>query len=290
MKEKSPAKINLYLEINGVNDSGYHLLDSLMVFIDIHDWILIEENSHFDLAVLSDDLELSKQNKQDNIIFKTVELMAKKFNFLPKIKITLQKNIPVAAGLGGGSSNCATTILMLNKIYQLGLKQGQLIEIGFELGCDVPFFLHKKAAVISGLGEKISNLKIKQENLFLLIVNPKKNLATKIVYKLYDEKYQLNFRNSEKIQKIDKENSLIELIKQRQNHLQKPAIEIIPEIKIIIDEIKKSPGCLLTRMSGSGPTCFGMFKNELDLNNSTKKMVISHPDFYIKKSKIIYNL
>src|SRR5690606_5243527 len=156
---KSFAKLNLYLEVTGINQQGYHLLDSLMSLINLYDIIKIEESSKLELAIDGAYSKHLKANINENIIIKAVNLLAKNYNLNPKFKISLTKNIPVSAGLCGGSSNAATIILMFNQIYNLNLPIERLTEIGLQLGCDVPFFLHQKTALISGIGEKITEVK-----------------------------------------------------------------------------------------------------------------------------------
>ncbi len=185
---KSFAKINLYLKITGKRTDGYHLLDSLMILVDIFDEIEIEKSDDLELIIKSSDDAFLQQDWRQNIVIKAVNLLAAEFNFEPKIKITLTKNIPVAAGLGGGSSNAASIMLLLNYFYQLGLNQKQLLELGLKIGADVPFFLdalvNKKPVFVSGIGEVLKDFEGVIPNWHLLIVNPKKPLSTKEVFEL----------------------------------------------------------------------------------------------------------
>jgi 4-diphosphocytidyl-2-C-methyl-D-erythritol kinase len=279
---KSFAKINLYLEITGKTKNNYHLLDSLMSLIDIYDIISIKESNEFWL-----DIKENNKNRlpvNDNIIIKAVDLLSKKHNFIPNIKITLEKNIPVSAGLGGGSSNAATMLLTLNSFYNLNLSQEQLMEYALTLGADVPFFLNGKTAFVSGIGEIIKPAQINTNNTLILLVNPNLPISTKQVFELFS-KTKIVGKIDSKIHSQNSQN-LLSTIKNRRNDLQKTAATIIPKINEIIHQISKQQGCLLSRISGSGPTCFGIFENEEDLNLAYKNLESIFPGFYLKRTSI----
>ena len=170
---RSFAKINLFLEITGKNSKNYHLIDSLMAFVDIFDIISVEKSNKLELEIIGEQNLKFLGKKEDNILIKTVNLFAKKYNFIPNINIKLEKNIPIAAGLGGGSANAATLIEILIKLYDLKISREELRVIALEIGSDVPFCLHKKIALVSGVGEVIRSVNIDKKNLYLLIINPK---------------------------------------------------------------------------------------------------------------------
>ncbi|MFT6332894.1 MAG: 4-diphosphocytidyl-2-C-methyl-D-erythritol kinase [Lentimonas sp.] len=273
MNRKSFAKINLYLELIGKNSNNYHLLDSLMTQINIFDEISICESKNLELEIKGKNCDSLQKNSQSNIIIKAVNLLAEMFHFKPNIKITLNKQIPIAAGLGGGSSNAATILLMLNDFYNLNLSQKQLLNLGLKLGADVPFFINEKPALVSGIGEIIEPANFDFSNLFLLIVNPNKNLSTQSVFQ------SLNLKNTQS-KPSTKNDDLISSIKNRRNDLENPAIKFVPEIKLILDQLEKQKGCLISRMSGSGASCFGIFNSQTDLDNVN----LNFPNFYIKRT------
>ncbi len=278
--KKSPAKINLYLEIVGRATNGYHLLDSLMVPIDIFDVITLEKSDQLQLEIKGENAAVLQVNWQKNIIIKAINLLAEKFYLTPNIKITLEKNIPIAAGLGGGSSNAATILLMLNEFYDLHLSKAELLDLGLKLGADVPFFINGKVAFVSGIGEVLKLVKFNCDNLFLLIVNPKKPLSTQEVF--------LNFAADFRSQNSQiKNNQIISTIKNRYNDLQISAIRIIPEIAIILQKISQQKNCLVSRMSGSGASCFGVFENAEDLELAYINMQKTFPNFYIRRAKCL---
>jgi len=283
---KSFAKINLFLEIISKNANNYHIIDSLMAFIDIYDVIEVKKSSQqkskIDLEIVGEqDLQfLGKKN--DNILIKTTNLMAKKFNFVPNIEIKLKKNIPIAAGLGGGSSNAATLIEILIKLYNLKISKQELQEVAIEIGSDVPFCLHKKIAKISGIGEKITNIEINQPQLHLLIINPKIPVDTGKIF----QNYQLPENNKQNNQ----ENDLISIIQGRKNHLQLVAEEFCPQIRKILENLRLQRNIISAKLSGSGATCFGVFDKKNDLEVAFYNLKAIFPEFYIKKSYLLYKI
>jgi 4-diphosphocytidyl-2-C-methyl-D-erythritol kinase len=280
---KSYAKINLFLEVLGKNEKNYHILESLICFLDICDQIEIKKSAKLSLKFGGEFADFLKNDKNENIILKTVKFMAEKFNFEPNLEIFLEKNIPIGAGIGGGSSNCATIILALNEIFQLNLNKTQLFEIGLKIGCDVPICLNKKMALVEGVGEKITEIELKNEPLFALIVNPNKFLSTREVFENWAKnKSEITAKSA------SSDNSVLDFIKNRRNDLEIPAQKIIPEITLILAEMQKQKNCLLSRMTGSGATCFGLFENENDLNLAYKNFQNKFPQFYLKNSRLIY--
>ena len=278
--KKSPAKINLYLEIVGRTQNSYHLLDSLMVAIDIFDEITLEKSDNLHLEIKGKNANILQENWQENIIIKAVNLLAKKYQFTPNIKITLEKNIPISAGLGGGSSNAATTLLMLNEFYNLCLSKTELLDLGLQLGADVPFFINGEMSFVSGIGEVLKPAEFDCKKIFLLIVNPQKPLSTKEVF--LNSGADFAIKNHQIAS-----NEIISTIKNRCNDLQISAIKIMPEIAMILEKISNQKDCLISRMSGSGASCFGIFGSEEDLELACDNMRKIFPEFYIRKTKIL---
>jgi len=286
MIRKSFAKINFYLEVTG-REGGYHLLNSLMAFLDIYDEIEFKESKSLELEIKGSYADFLKNDECENIILRAVKVLSSEYEFDPKIKISLTKNIPIGAGIGGGSSNAATTLLMLNEFYNLKISEKKLAEIGLKLGADVPFCLNQKMASISGIGENILNIQIAPNPLFAVIINPNIHLSTKKVFANLAKNNQ-PFSDF-KFENISAEN-LVSVIKNHKNDLEKSAIELAPEISPILIEITKQNNCLISRMSGSGTTCFGLFDNQSDLELAYQNLSKKFPKFYLKKAKILFRL
>ena len=280
---KSYAKINLFLEIIGKNSNDYHLLQSIICFIDIFDIITFEKSNKLSLNISGKYANFLQNDNSPNIILKTINLMSRQFNISPNFKISLKKNTPIGAGLGGGSSNGASIILAINELYQLNLNDEELLKIALEIGCDVPICMNNHIALTEGIGEKITSLKINEEPLFCIIINPNIHISTKEIFSNRLAKYRQN-------QKIIVENKkIIDLIKNRENDLESTAIKLAPIIQIILGKIKKQQNCLISRMSGSGSSCFGLFKDKKDLEVAYQNLKNDFPDFYIEKTKLIYD-
>ena len=279
---RSFAKINLFLEITGKNSKNYHLIDSLMAFVDIFDIISVEKSNKLELEIIGEQNLKFLGKKEDNILIKTVNLFAKKYNFIPNINIKLEKNIPIAAGLGGGSANAATLIEILIKLYDLKISREELRVIALEIGSDVPFCLHKKIALVSGVGEVIRSVNIDKKNLYLLIINPKISIDTGKIF----QNYQLLEEDTQKEQKLD----LISMIKCRKNHLEQVAIKFCPKIVDILENLRLQRNIISAKLSGSGATCFGVFVKKSDLDLAFDNLKSIFPEFYIKKTKLLYSV
>src|SRR3989344_3420057 len=156
MATPSYAKINLFLKIGRKLGSGYHNLQSVMQRIELNDNITIEPLHEDKIIVESTHPELSSE---ENLAYKAALLLKKKYQVKQGAKIYLEKNIPLQSGLGGGSSNAATTILSLNKLWSLKLKEKQLVDLAMQIGSDVPFFIGENAALVEGIGNKIKRIK-----------------------------------------------------------------------------------------------------------------------------------
>jgi len=175
-----PAKLNLYLHITGKRPDGYHTLDSLIVFTDICDEINITPAPLFSLDISGEFANLVEKNER-NIVTRAFRVMQEECNRPDNIAIKLIKNIPVGAGLGGGSGDAAATLMILNELWQAGFSKEKLGTIGIKLGADVPIFINQHAAFISGIGEKLQNTQDLPE-LYAVLVYPKKPLATQEVF------------------------------------------------------------------------------------------------------------
>ncbi len=176
----APAKINLYLHITGKHADGYHLLDSLMVFTDIADAITAEKADAITLRV-SGEFADNSGDISDNIVIKAARALADSAGVKAGASISLQKNIPVGAGLGGGSSDAAATLRLLNTLWGINYSDEKLAQIGLTLGADVPFCLYGRPAFVSGIGEVIGAAPDLPQ-FWILLANPRKVLSTKDVF------------------------------------------------------------------------------------------------------------
>lgn len=280
---KSPAKINLTLEITGKLVSGFHTLRSVMIKT---------ENLYDELEIVFDTnkegIRISCTDKtipidEKNICYKIAERFFEKSGKKVGLEIKIKKRIPAGAGLGGGSSNGASVLLALNKYFGNPLNQEQLIKIAAETGKDIPFFIQKeRVAIVSGMGEKLQSIK-KFPKIIFLIVNPRGEISTPVAYKQLDEK--LWFMSDRKRKNITasaaKAKRLEDLSGILYNDFDMVAREKFPEIEILIKYLL-SFGASDTSITGKGPTVFGIFDNIGTALKIKKLLKIKYPEFLIE--------
>lgn len=282
MKIIAPAKVNLYLHITGRREDGYHFLDSLFFFTQFGDEINITPDASLKLSVDGPfSSSLSDTTTENNLIFRAATLLKKQYNINDGAHIHLTKRIPVAAGLGGGSSDAAAVLKGLNKLWGLQLSIEKLAEIGLTLGADIPACLYRKTALISGVGEQVKPINLPFQSMAILLVNPNLPLSTHAVFKQY---HQDNFSFSSPVNtdllKIPSDCTTLH------NDLEPPAISLLPVINELIRFLKEQDGCIFSRMSGSGPTCFGLFS---DLNSAKKALTHfqnKYPNYWAKETTV----
>ena len=260
MKLKAPAKLNLYLDVTGKRENGYHDLESEVVFLELADEVSVEEN---------DEVIVEGTSFPDEITLKAANLISTEFalkNQGAKIRIT--KNIPSGAGLGGGSADAAAAIILLMNLWEINCSNDDLYKLGLKLGADVPACLyhqltHMNSVHFSGIGEILTPVEEKKDMYFVL-VNPNKALSTKDV-----------FTNLE----------LDQNLKPKTNHLEETAIKLLPEIADILN-VLRNENPELARMTGSGATCFGIFGNEKAAKQATDNIKNHHPEWWVRMAPL----
>ncbi|MCX8034362.1 MAG: 4-(cytidine 5'-diphospho)-2-C-methyl-D-erythritol kinase [Thermodesulfovibrio sp.] len=255
---KTPAKINWSLSVLKKRPDGYHDIISLIQAIDLYDTLIFEESEEIEI-ICNAPIKL-----ENNLVYKSVKALQEYTGIKKGVKITLKKEIPIGAGLAGGSSDVSATLKTLNELWGLNLNSQELQKLGTSLGSDVSFFFHLPICIIEGRGEIIKPLKI-QKSYNLLLVKPPFGISTKWAYDSIEIKSQL----TENYEKINNNTwQLYELICKGVidsfylwNDLEKPVIKRYPEI----DRLKKrllKVGAVVSLMSGSGSTVFGLFKSK----------------------------
>ena len=252
MKRTAYAKINLDLNVTGRRDDGYHLLHSSMVFTEWGDEIILTSSNQFRLTadgpysnIFTTEL-LSVGKGSPNLIVKAVYLMAEKAQRNPDIHVHVTKNIPVGAGLGGGSADAAAVMHMLNDYWEMRLSLAELAEMGLRIGAELPVCLRAPApCLVQGIGEKISPLDT-VPTLYLLIAWPDHGLLTKDVFDAY-RAAELPFTQPGTDCMTGN------------NDLTSAAIGLCPSVGEILSDLAESEGCSVARMSGSGAACYGVF-------------------------------
>ncbi|MDP1575024.1 MAG: 4-(cytidine 5'-diphospho)-2-C-methyl-D-erythritol kinase [Coxiellaceae bacterium] len=285
----APAKLNLCLHITGRRSDGYHLLDSLFVFTTLGDEITISPAETLSMTIDGPFHTVIDTPIENNLVYRAALLLKQKFNVSTGAHIHLSKQLPVGSGLGGGSSDAAVTLKALNAFWKLNADASLLAEIGLSLGADIPACLYQKSARISGIGEIIEPLSTEFNASPVLLIKPPESLSTPAVYKQYATS---NRPFSKKIQHLETVNfdTFIKQMHEAHNDLEEPAIALMPSIQDLLALLTEQPGCLLTRMSGSGSTCFALFSNKYDVKNAKKMLQTRLPHHWIKQTEIIWSL
>lgn len=255
IKLKAYAKINLGLEVLYKRDDGYHEINSILKKIDLHDDLFFEENDRIEFHC-NTDLGISDSN---NLVVIAAKFLIDRYNIYDKgVKITLIKRIPTGAGLGGGSSDAAYTLLGLNKLWKLHINQNELFEIAGKIGSDVPFFLGSNAALAQGRGEKLIFIKLNIPY-YLLIVFPNILISTKEAYIALNRDEQK--RNSTNLIEIIKNTNINNLNIYIKNDFEDYVFNAYPEIGLIKEKLILN-GSVFALMSGSGSAVYGLFENK----------------------------
>ena len=257
LEKKAYAKINLGLDVTGRLPNGYHEVRMIMQTVGIYDVLRFEKkDSGIEISTDSGELPIN----EDNLIYKAAKLMMDRFNVTEGVRIHLTKNIPIAAGMAGGSTDAAATLNGLNELFELGADDETLREIGVKIGADVPYCVMGGTALAEGIGEKLTALK-KAPDCFLLVEKPDINVSTKYVYEHLDAMETLDHPDIDGMINAIEEENLDGVVSRLKNVLESVTVQQYP----IISEIKEdmyelgAKGCL---MSGSGPTVFGIFTDE----------------------------
>jgi 4-diphosphocytidyl-2-C-methyl-D-erythritol kinase len=261
IRRLAAAKINLFLHVTGQRSNGYHELDSLVAFASFGDWIDVSLADDISLKISGAEAgALSDTATADNLVIQAARLLADRFSVPGGAAIALEKNLPVASGIGGGSADAAATLRALVMLWGINPTPDELTGIGLELGADVPVCLASRTRRMTGIGERLHEVPYLPV-CHMVLVNPRVGLSTPEVFAaLHKGKWRASAPATPLPSDLDFL-SLIMLLKQQVNDLQAPAIRILPVIGNILTAIEETKGCRLARMSGSGATCFGLFES-----------------------------
>ncbi|MTJ08993.1 4-(cytidine 5'-diphospho)-2-C-methyl-D-erythritol kinase [Anabaena sp. UHCC 0204] len=273
----APAKINLYLEIIGTRPDGYHELAMILQSIDLSDQIDIHPASTGNIRVYCNHPQVPTD--QTNLVYKAAELMAKEF---PKaysnfggVDITVKKNIPVSAGLAGGSTNAAAVLMGMDLLWDLGLTQLELEELGASLGSDVPFCIAGGTAIATGRGEQLAPLQ-SLDNLHIVLAKYRSlEVSTPWAYKTYRQQFGINyiqdtegfaarakaFHSEEMVKAILNQNTE-KIAQELHNDLEKVVLPAYPQVLQLRELFARQTGVLGTMMSGSGPSVFAIIESQ----------------------------
>jgi 4-diphosphocytidyl-2-C-methyl-D-erythritol kinase len=279
--ELAPAKVNLTLAVLGRRADGYHLLDSLVVFAGIADRLTLVPGPALSLEVRGETAREAGP-LDDNLVLKAARALAAQVPDLKLGRFTLEKRLPVAAGLGGGSSDAAAALRLLAKANRLKPGSAPVTKIAPMIGADVPVCIDPRPRRMRGVGEVLS-APLKMPKLAAVMVNPAVAVPTRDVF------MKLGLRPGGPVRRAAPARALprgvqafVEYLSKHGNDLEAPAIEVQPVIAQVLRDIGESKGCLLARMSGSGATCFGIFASPRAAKAAAQGLSAAQPKWWVR--------
>lgn len=273
----APAKINLYLHVVGRREDGLHLLDSVFLFTDLADRITAEPASSFSLKVEGPWAgEVADVPAEGNLALKAAKRLAAAAGAPSAVRLTLEKHIPVAAGLGGGSADAAAALKACAALWELEDDAVDFSALALDLGADVPACLESRALRAGGVGEQLSPLGTAPP-WSVLLANPRTDLPTKDVFAAYARS---RTGYSQPVGETSWWHDAEWLPRTTRNDLESAAIGLSPEVAEVLAALRDLPKILLARMSGSGATCFGLFDNAGDASLAMDLLRARHPAWW----------
>lgn len=278
----APAKINLALHVVGKRSDGYHLIESLAVFAEDGDHLSAEPADADDITVAGR-YAAQVPLGEANLIIRARDLLRDRFGeaATPPVALRLEKHLPVASGIGGGSSDAATTMRMLAQLWKLETEEAELAQLGLQLGADVPMCLAGRPLLARGIGEEIEPLK-RFPALFVVLVNPGVPLATAHVFQA------LSRADNETMPIISADgnaDAVIDWLVGTRNDLEEPAMSLAPEIGDVLQALRDG-GAAVARMSGSGATCFGIFRSKAEAERAAAAISAAAPAWFVSATRV----
>lgn len=261
----SPAKVNLRLEVLRRRGDGYHEIRTILQRISLSDRLRISLKREQGISVITDSPRLPVD--EGNLAYRAASSLLEEAEASVGVEVYIQKRIPISSGLGGGSSNAASTLMGLNRILKLNFSKGRLMEIGARIGADIPFFILERTAMATGIGEKLEPLEIRP-SIWLVLVNPGWEVSTRWAYE------GLNFKLTKRPIHIKLPpffSDIGQVAHILHNDLESVTISAYPEIDGMKAELL-SQGAVGSLMTGSGPTVFGLFPHNNEAESAYRKL------------------
>jgi 4-diphosphocytidyl-2-C-methyl-D-erythritol kinase len=285
LMDEGRAKVNLTLRVIGRRTDGFHDLESVVAFADCADRLTLTPDSELTLQ-MSGPLAQACGETSDNLVLKATRLLAERVPGLKSGSFTLDKVLPVAAGIGGGSADAAAALRLLAKLNELSLDDERLLEVALATGADVPVCLASRACDMTGIGDTLTPLSL--PIMPCVMINPRVPVPTKDVFTA------LGLRNGELLvgatdvfrgtdwpEAGASVEDWVEVLAASANDLEAPATRIQPVIGEVIAALNATNGAWLARMSGSGATCFAIYENTADAGRAAEKIRRDHPGWWV---------
>ncbi|MFY0661859.1 MAG: 4-(cytidine 5'-diphospho)-2-C-methyl-D-erythritol kinase [Shimia sp.] len=263
----APAKINLTLHVTGQRDDGYHRLDSLVMLTDVGDRLTVEKANKTSLNVVGP-MAAGVPTDRSNLVIRAAEMLG------VSAKITLHKSLPAMAGIGGGSSDGAATVRALCALYDLAVPSAEMLS---SLGADVPVCMEPELVRMRGIGDEIDHLDTPPD-WSMILANPRVSVSTPQVFAAMGERG--NPLMSEQFPNWTAFESTVAWLSAQRNDMQEAAVELQPVIGLVLAELTQTEGCAMARMSGSGATCFAIYKTASERDAALEVLRRQHPDWW----------
>ena len=274
----------MYLHITAKSSNGFHTIESLIAFADIGDELTVGPSSGLYLNTngpFSQDL----CSNESNLVIKAAKALAKFYAITPEAIITLTKNLPVSSGIGGGSTDAASVLYALSTLWKLPTNSNKLHKIAKKLGADVPVCLIRSPSIVRGIGEKISPFYGLPE-MWCVLANPGKPVSTQDVFAAYTEKFSEPRSIKQRFTTV---REFINYLSNFNNDLTKAAIQISPVISTVLKEMSSKKNQLLTRLSGSGATCYALFEDKMSAASAANELKLKYPEWWVQVARIESN-
>ena len=255
---KARAKINLGLDVLGKREDGYHEVRMVMQTIGIYDRLILTKIPEEEIRITSN-LAFLPVN-ENNLIYKAIKLLKDEYHFPGGVSVDLNKFIPVAAGMAGGSTDAASTMFGVNRLFGLNLSMGKMMELGVRMGADVPYCVMRGTALAEGIGEKLTRI-TPVPHMWILIAKPQINVSTRLVYEQLDMGGIQKHPDIDGIIRAIEAQDVVRIAQSMGNVLENVTVPLYPVIETIKQDML-SHGAINAMMSGSGPTVFGIFPDE----------------------------
>ena len=282
----APAKLNLTLEVVGRRADGYHLLDSLIAFTDYGDTLAARAADALSLTLDGPFGRVLVGDPAENLVLKAARLLAAEAGVEPRARLTLTKRLPVASGIGGGSSDAAATLLALASLWRIDPGADDLARLALALGADVPVCLAARTARLEGIGERIAPAP-SVPAAPIVLVNPGVGLPTPKVFQARRGDFSRGAGTDGVLAYSPADAAaLAEALRPYTNDLTRPAVELLPVIGQVLERLAAADGCLIARMSGSGATCFALFPTDAAASAAADTIAAAEPRWWAVATRL----
>jgi 4-diphosphocytidyl-2-C-methyl-D-erythritol kinase len=269
MEEIAYAKVNLALHVRGREPDGYHCIETLFAFCEHGDRLSVGEGEGLSLSVTGPFAD-ALTGEQDNLVLRAATALQERYGGSRGARLTLEKNLPVASGIGGGSADAAAALRLLNRWWGLEAAEAELLEIATPLGADVPACVGSRTARGEGRGDLLNEPGTDVCGTPILLANPGVPVSTAAVFRTWDG--------------VDR--GPLGSLTDSRNDLEPPALTLAPAIDAVLARLTGAPGASLVRMSGSGATCFALFADEAARDAARSAIAAERPDWWLLASRL----